>query len=51
MTTQELSDLFEELVDYLTLMRQASGEDNGESRLIDQLERAQEFLRKRKEET
>src|SRR5262249_291959 len=50
MTTQELSDLIEELIDYLTLMRQGSGEENGESRLIDQLERAHEFLRQRKEQ-
>ena len=51
MTTQELSDLIEEFIDYLTLMRRASGEDNGESRLIDQLERAHEFLRKRTDQT
>jgi hypothetical protein len=44
MMTRELFDLIGELIDYLTLMRDASGDDNGESRLIAQLEEAQELV-------
>jgi hypothetical protein len=45
MSTREVIDVIEEVIDYLRLIRASSEEDNGETRLMVNLMRAAVFLR------
>lgn len=44
MTAEEAIGIVEEVIDYVTLMRDASGQDDGESELIEKLRWVRQFV-------